>query len=211
MNWNRHRDSFDTNENDWDTGDIDEPDNAAGARQIVDGTYLWEIRANRDYATIASKSYAPDGDFYAAVDVQQLDGSAACGYGLLLRDGSAGVYQFGLANYDQQFSVFAWNEVQGASRLLIGPAESEAIHPGEVNQLAVIAEGAHSSSSTISGLRDDRRRGGRPAHCLPSCAAWRSAVLSLITWKARAVVVLSPTPAFISPPLRWQLPNCRGS
>jgi hypothetical protein len=143
-NWNVViDDSFDSNDNGWDTGDINEPDNAAGTLQIVDGKYRWQLRANRDYATVASKSHAPDGDFYAAVDVQQLEGSAACGYGLLLRDNSAGLYQFGLANHDQQFSVFAWNEVQGASRPLIGPAESEAIQPGEVNQLAVIAEGAH--------------------------------------------------------------------
>jgi len=55
-----------------------------------------------------------------SVDAQQLEGSAVCGYGLLLRDNPAGVYQFGLAHRDQQFSVFAWNEAKGASRMLVG-------------------------------------------------------------------------------------------
>jgi len=41
-NWNVViDDSFDTNDNDWDTGDFNEADNAAGTLQIVDGKYHW--------------------------------------------------------------------------------------------------------------------------------------------------------------------------
>ena len=92
---------------------------------------------------IASKSPAPDGDFYVSVDAHQLAGSAVCGYGLLLRDSDAGVYQFGLANSRYAIQRVRLERDEAEARPLIGPAESEAIHPGEANQLAVIAEGAH--------------------------------------------------------------------
>jgi uncharacterized caspase-like protein/pSer/pThr/pTyr-binding forkhead associated (FHA) protein len=189
-NWNVViSDSFDTNSQHWDTGNIDEPDNAAGTRQIVDGKYHWEIQANRDYATVASKSDVPDGDFYVSVDVQQSDGSAACGYGLLLRDGDAGVYQFGLANHDKEFSVFAWNEAKGASRMLIGPAASEAIHPGEVNQLAVIAEGTHYqffiNDQPVGEMDDDEWTTGYVTLFLQLCQTADSAVIEFDNMELR--------------------------
>jgi hypothetical protein len=174
-------DSFDTNDNNWDTGDFNEPDNAAGTLQIADGRYHWETRATRDYATVASKSHAPDGDFYVSVDAHQLEGSAVCGYGLLLRDSDAGVYQFGLADHDQQFSVFAWNEAKGAARALIGPAASEAIHPGEVNQLAVIAEGAHYqffiNGQPVGEMTDDEWTAGQVTLFTQLCQTGDAAVV----------------------------------
>jgi hypothetical protein len=189
-NWNVvSSDSFDTNSSNWDTGDLNEPDNAAGTLQIVDGKYHWEIRANRDFATIASKLQAPDGDFYVSVDAQQLEGSAVCGYGLLLRDSDAGVYQFGLANHDTQFSVFAWNEAKGASRPLIGPAESGAIHPGEVNQLAVIAEGTHYrfflNDQPVGEMTDDEWTAGHVTLFAQLCQTADSAVIEFDNMELR--------------------------
>ena len=97
----------------------------------------------RDFATMTSEPLTAGSDFYASVDMHQLAGPAVCGYGLLLRESNDGLYQFGLTNGARQFSVFAWNETTQTPRPLIGPAESEALHPGEVNQLAVIAKGPH--------------------------------------------------------------------
>ena len=136
-------DSFDTNDNQWDTAPIDDPDDFAGTREIVDGRYHWELQAHRDFATMTSEPLTAGSDFYASVDLHQLAGPAVCGYGLLLRESNDGLYQFGLTNGARQFSVFAWNETTQTSRPLIGPTESEALHPGEVNKLAVIAEGPH--------------------------------------------------------------------
>jgi pSer/pThr/pTyr-binding forkhead associated (FHA) protein len=136
-------DSFDTNDNQWDTGDVGEPGNATGTLQIADGKYHWDVQAQRDFATVARKSHAPDGDFYASVDVQQVSGPATCGYGLLLRDTDIGLYQFALADHDQRLSIFAWKESQGTARDLINSPGNEAIHPGEANRLSVIAEGTH--------------------------------------------------------------------
>ena len=136
-------DSFDTNDNQWDTAPIDDPDDFAGTREIVDGRFHWELQAYRDFATMTSEPLTAGSNFYASVDLHQLAGPAVCGYGLLLRESNDGLYQFGLTNGARQFSVFAWNETTQTPRPLIDPAESEALHPGEVNQLAVIAEGPH--------------------------------------------------------------------
>jgi uncharacterized caspase-like protein len=189
-NWNVvFDDSFDTNDTNWDTGNFDETDNAAGTLQIVDGKYHWEIRANRDYATIASQWQAPDGDFYVSVDTQQLEGAAICGYGLLLRDNPAGVYQFGLANHDQQFSVFAWSEVKGTSRPLVGPAESEAIHPGEVNRLSAIAAGSRYSffvnDQLVGEMTDEEWTAGSIKLFIQLCAPDDSAVIEFDNLEVR--------------------------
>ena len=190
-NWNVVlNDSFDTNDNNWDTGDFNEPDNAAGTLQIAGGRYHWETRATRDYATVASKSQSPDGDFYVSVDAHQLEGSAVCSYGLLLRDSDAGVYQFGLADHDQQFSVFAWNEAKGAARVLIGPAASEAIHPGEVNQLAVIAEGTHYqffiNGQPVGEMTDDEWTAGHVTLFTQLCQTGDAAVIEFDNVELRA-------------------------
>jgi uncharacterized caspase-like protein/pSer/pThr/pTyr-binding forkhead associated (FHA) protein len=136
-------DSFDSNDNQWDTAPIDDPDDFAGTREIVDGRFHWELQAYRDFATMASVVHHTGSDFYVSVDMHQLAGSTVCGYGLLLRESNDGLYQFGLTDGARQFSVFAWNEAAGSSQPLIGETESEALRPGDVNTLAVIAAGPH--------------------------------------------------------------------
>ena len=197
-NWNVViSDSFDTNDNHWNTGDINDPGNATGTLQIIDGKYRWNIGADRTFATITSKSQAPDGDFYASVDVHQLDGSAVCGYGLLLRDNSAGVYQFGLADHDKQFSVFAWNESTGTSRQLIDPAGSDAIRPGEVNRLAVIAEGAHYSffinNQPVGEMTDNEWTSGHVTLFTQLCQLGDSAVIEFDNMELRVPQATRPT------------------
>ena len=104
-------DSFDTNDNQWDTGPVDEPDDATGTREIVDGTYHWEVQAKRDYATIASKSQCTRWRFLrlgrcpTTGRIGQLAVMGCC-----CETTTAGMYQFGLPDHDQQFSVFAWDE-----------------------------------------------------------------------------------------------------
>lgn len=182
-------DSFDTNDNHWATGAIDEPGNAAGTLQIVHGKYHWEVQALRDYATIAIKSHAPDGDFYASVDVQQLGGAALCGYGFLLRDNDAGDYQFGLAYHDQQFSVYSWNDVKENSRMFIGPAGSNAIHRGDVNRLSVIAEGTHYqffiNDQPVGEMTDDEWTAGHVTLFTQLCQTADSAVIEFDNMELR--------------------------
>jgi hypothetical protein len=140
--WNALVDeTFETTDSGLATGRINEAGNAASTLQIAGGKYRWETQARRNYATIANAVRVTNGDFYAAVDMQQLGGTAVCGYGFLLRDGPAGSYTFRLTNGDQQFSVYSWNEVKQAPRALIEPQFSAAIRPGAINRLAVLAEG----------------------------------------------------------------------
>jgi uncharacterized caspase-like protein len=183
-------DSFDTNDNQWDTDPIDNPDDLAGTREIVDGKYRWKMQANRDFATMASGSHLTGSDFYAAVDAQQLEGSATCGYGLLLRETPAGLYQFGLSDSDRQFSVFAWNEAAGTSQLLIGPLKSTAIHPGEVNKLSVIAQGTHYhffiNDQLVGEMTDDQWATGNVTLFTQLCKAGDSAVVEFDNVELRA-------------------------
>ncbi|HKZ87081.1 MAG TPA: caspase family protein [Anaerolineae bacterium] len=183
-------DSFDTNKNQWDTGTVDEPGNAAGTLQILNGKYRWEIQANRNYATIVSGSRTTDADFYASVDARQLEGSATCGYGLMLRENPAGLYQFGLLDSDRQFSVYAWDNTDETSRPLIGPAESAAIHPGEVNKLSVIAEGSHYrffiNDQPVGEMTDDQWDTGRVTLFTQLCKDGGSAVIEFDNVELRA-------------------------
>lgn len=181
-------DSFDTNTGQWEIGTDDDPNNATVDRQIVDGKYHWEMRANRDYATITSGWGKTDADFYLAADIHQLSGSAACYYGLTFRQSENSTYHFMLGDNDQKFTVFAYD--QNGARPLIAATESTAIRSGDTNRLAIMAEGSHYrffiNDQQVGEVDDDQLDAGHATLLVQQCKAGDTAAFEFDNVEVRA-------------------------
>lgn len=181
-------DSFDTNTDQWEIGTDDDPNNATVNRQIVDGKYHWEMRANRDYATITSGWGKTDADFYLAADLHQLSGPAACYYGLTFRQSENSAYHFMLGDNDQKFTVFAYD--QNGARPLIAATESTAIRAGDTNRLAIMAEGSHYrffiNDQPVGEVDDDQLDAGHATLLVQQCKAGDTAAFEFDNVEVRA-------------------------
>ena len=181
-------DSFDTNTGQWEIGTDDDSNNATVDRQIVDGKYHWEMRANRDYATITSGWGKTDADFYLAADIHQLSGSAACYYGLTFRQSENSAYHFMLGDNDQKFTVFAYD--QNGARPLIAATESTAIRSGDTNRLAIMAEGSHYrffiNDQQVGEVDDDQLDAGHATLLVQQCKAGDTAAFEFDNVEVRA-------------------------
>jgi hypothetical protein len=81
-------------------------------------------------------------DFDLTVQGQRLSGATNAPYGLIFRlDSNGNYYMFAISD-TQQFGVWLY---QGQWTTLINGTGSDAIQPGAVNHLAVIAQGSHCS------------------------------------------------------------------
>ena len=181
-------DSFDTNTGQWEIGTDDDSNNATVDRQIVDGKYHWEMRANRDYATITSGWGKTDADFYLAADIHQLSGSAACYYGLTFRQSENSAYHFMLGDNDQKFTVFAYD--QNGARPLIAATESTAIRSGDTNRLAIMAEGSHYrffiNDQQVGEVDNDQLDAGHATLLVQQCKAGDTAAFEFDNVEVRA-------------------------
>ena len=132
-------DDFDSDNNKWYTG-TDEDDYARLQRTIENSVYRWEATAKQGFISWLTVEIPEVTDFYAAVEAERVAGSSASDAGMIFREDSANnFYYFAVA--DDSFFVSLNYDNKWID--LIDWSRSSAIRAGEVNRLAVIAQGSH--------------------------------------------------------------------
>jgi serine/threonine protein kinase len=109
-------------------------------RTITGGKLLWESEAEH---SSVSWVYAPVGDlsdFYVAVDIQLVSGSSTAQEGLIFRMANDRAYVF-LVFEDQRYGFWKLDSSSGDWVTLIYPTINSVIRQGEVNRIAVLAQG----------------------------------------------------------------------
>jgi hypothetical protein len=133
-------DSFDDNSNEWFVDDyLDQF--IAGSRSITNGKYRWEIQAYQPARFSAVPKVDPVSDFYLIVDAKRVSGAKSSLYGLLFRRLDRNNFYLFQINDEQYFTFELLDQDEWTT--LIDWTKTSAIHPGEVNQLAVRGEGVH--------------------------------------------------------------------
>ncbi len=132
-------DDFNDNAHEWVVGSY-ENDWGTVTRVITDGLYTWNITAARSVGRWCTPEIAPLSDFYLTVDAQRVSGPLDASYGVVLRHNAGNYYLFSIRD-DGFFNLNLWYNF--AWRAVIDWTGTLAIRPGEVNQLAVLAEGTH--------------------------------------------------------------------
>jgi serine/threonine protein kinase len=130
-------DDFNDNTHEWIVGSYED---AWGTmtRVITDALYTWNVTALQSVGRWCMPEITPTTDFYLTVDAQRVSGPLDASYGLVFRHSDGNYYLFsirddGFYNFNLWYG-FTWSTVIDWTGTL-------AIHPGEVNQLAVLAEG----------------------------------------------------------------------
>lgn len=133
-------DSFDTNANDWPTGDYDD-DLVTGEQQISDGKYRWEATAGDSVVWRLWPSADPVSDFYLTVDIQQISGSGNGLYGVIFRQESGNYYLFQVREDLQQTGFFIL--LNGGWSTLMDYTSTPAVRNGQENRIVISATGSH--------------------------------------------------------------------
>lgn len=130
-------DDFNDNAHEWVVGSYAD---AWGTmtRVITDGLYTWEMTAVQSVGRWCMPEITPTTDFYLTVDARRVSGPLDASYGLVFRHNNGNYYLFsirddGFFNFNLWYG-FTWSAVIDWTGTL-------AIRPGEINQLAVLAEG----------------------------------------------------------------------
>lgn len=135
-------DAFDDNRNDWPTGEKLDP-LANITRNIADGRYKWKATANEAFAWWTYPDIIEVSNFHLSVNVKQVSGPEDGEYGLVFRlTDDEDYYLFEISQLGH-FGVFM--RYQDAWVTLQDWRESDAIRPGDMNLLTVIAAGSHLS------------------------------------------------------------------
>lgn len=134
-------DKFDQETNGWATG-VFEDARATGRRKIDGGKYLWSFSSSNgvfEYLTLGGHELPAK--FYLAVDVQR-KGSSTASPCLVFRtdQGRGSYYMFSINDASQMFSVYAYSA--SAWKTILPATNSTAILTGQVNRLAVLADGS---------------------------------------------------------------------
>ncbi len=113
------------------------------SRQVTGGTYRWTVNAPQAVGRWSTLNLLNGesalGDFYVAVDARRESGPLAAAYGLLLRQTDGLYYVFNVRDDGHyQFSLWAGYEW----RPIIDWTQTTIVRQGEVNRLAVRAEGS---------------------------------------------------------------------
>jgi hypothetical protein len=148
-------DRFDSNAYGWPEGPLE---NAWLSSQwtIAGGRYRWEATALQPFHWYANPAMEPIADLSLAADVQQVSGPPDAGYGVVVRASPGSLYFFAINNNGQ----YAFLRLSGEEwRQILPWTPSEAIRPGQVNRLAVVAEGDH-FAFTINGSPVDEADDG---------------------------------------------------
>ena len=132
-------DTFENNDEQWYTG-TDDSEYTKITFAVEDGVYRWEALAYQGFVQRVSATDTALGDFYLAVDVAQPQPSELANYGLYFRETEAGDYYYFSIDDSGQYNF--WLYQNGEWLELIPDVYTDAIRPGEMNQIAVLAEGS---------------------------------------------------------------------
>jgi hypothetical protein len=136
-------DSFTANENNWLVGDMPSDYFVKLNQSIAEGRYRWEAQASlvSSLTTAWLRGY-PVSDFHLAVDCKRIRGSrAGSSWGVVFRvQDNQNCYWFRMTDA-QLFAISVVKESQLIQ--LVDWTKTDAIKPKGVNQVEVIAYGAH--------------------------------------------------------------------
>jgi hypothetical protein len=153
-------DDFNDNAHEWVVGSY-EDDWGAVTRVITDGLYTWDIVAARSVGRWCMPTITSTTDFYLTVDARRVVGPLDASYGLVFRHSDGNYYLFSIRD-DGFFNFNLWHNFTW--RAVIDWTGTLAIRPGEVNQLAVLAEGTHFTLSingtTVAEAEDTQLAAG---------------------------------------------------
>ncbi len=151
--------------------------------------FVWWSRGLADTVTT---------DFYAAVDARQVSGTATADYGLIFHYAAGNYYYFAVSDTGQ-FAVSLYYREEWET--LVDWTASAALLPGEVNTLAVAAEGDHYqvfiNRAWAGEFTDQRLPQGEAGVAVEIYNAGDSAVFEFdnFEWRApRAAVLPTVTP-----------------
>jgi hypothetical protein len=192
-------DNFDEQANDWETGETDDRF-TTGSLKIAGGKYRFDLMANDGFIWWSrSLNNTSTTDFYAAVDAQQIMGPASAEYGMIFRWGRGNFYYFQI-NESGRFALSLYYFEKWETLVSWTPAS--AIRPGEVNRLAIGAEGSHFTlyvnGEYVGEADDSRLSDGTVGVAVELNQAGDKAVFQFddFEWRApaEAVTVVTPTP-----------------
>jgi len=156
-------DPFDSNTNDWSTGN-DDDEWADITRTIENGIYVWDVTSKKGFIGWVGAETGIATDFYLAVDVIQTSGPTSdTDYGLTYREDTRNnFYYFGVDNLGFRVSLSYGDEWLD----VIDWTASNAIRTDGPNRLAVIAKGSHFifliNDQVVGEADDDHLRAGTP-------------------------------------------------
>jgi hypothetical protein len=135
-------DDFSSNVNNWDVYTDNQTDFLKDSVGIQDGVLHWQMQALKGvFSWNYPKDVAAVGDFDAAVDVQQIQGSDLSDYGLIFRLlDKNNYYMFVVDEADQEFAVESY---ENGWTTEVDWTTSKMIYTGQVNRLGVSARGNH--------------------------------------------------------------------
>ena len=131
-------DAFDDNVNNWVVGEYAD-DWGAVSRAIAEGVYTWNISAIQSVSRWCTPEIPAAANLYLVVDAQRVSGPVDASYGLVFRHSEGSYYLFSVRD-DGFFSFNVWYGF--AWEAVIDWTGTFAIRPGDVNRLAVQAEGS---------------------------------------------------------------------
>lgn len=132
-------DHFTNNSLGWTVGNVDD-DYASLQQTVAGGKYTWRATAHRGvFWSEIPNQIAPD-NFYYSVDVQKTDGPADSDYGLIFRNHESDLYYFAI---DDNRTVSVSSRLDGKWAQLLTKFNNQAIHPGALNHLSILAQGSH--------------------------------------------------------------------
>lgn len=158
-------DDFTSNRNDWLTGSFDD-DYGKAELAVEDGLYRWSVKAASDEGVfwwVYSELNREPGDFYLSVDGRQRDGDVSnADYGLIFRFVDEDNFYFFAISDDQHMMVELLQDNEWIT--FIDWKETSLVRPGQVNRLAILAQGTHYefyiNGEPAGELDDDRLSGG---------------------------------------------------
>jgi len=155
-------DTFDSNTNQWDMGDFSD-DYATGNTSLSNGKYRWTILALKGVNWYSGRvDTIALSDFQLTLEGQMISGPQTAGYGVYFRGDGTNGYFFLIQDGRQAF-YFA--RYEGAWVQLINLTKTDAIKPGAVNQLTVLAKGSHFvfyiNGVQVGATDDDQLSGGQ--------------------------------------------------
>ncbi|MGC9348915.1 MAG: serine/threonine protein kinase [Anaerolineae bacterium] len=133
-------DAFETNANGWIVSEF-EDDWGSMTREVVEGTYRWEIAASQAVGRWCTPELDGDGrdvgEFYVSVDAQRVSGPESAAYGLILRHVEGSYYLFSVRD-DGYFQFNLWYGY--AWQPLLDWTQTTVVQPGEANRLTVLVQ-----------------------------------------------------------------------
>ncbi len=131
-------DAFDINAHAWLTS-TGQDDWGSIARTITEGQYVWRVGALQSVGRWCTPDMPALDNFYVSVDARRESGPLNTAYGLILRHSEGSYHVFSVRD-DGYFRFSSWYGFEWQTE--VDWTATLELKPGEVNQLAVIGEGA---------------------------------------------------------------------